>query len=133
MTPLDDSYDLALAAATLRSNGTDVQVLLRALTVQLADTLGARLRVKRASGRLRKSDSITSVAIAMGNEQYEATVADSSLACTIGRLSGGIRIRSESVDVDQWLVRLLGALRDEAAHSESARLALENIVIGGNP
>jgi len=33
--------------------------------------------------------------------------------------------------MDQWLVRLLGALQREAVHNESARVALENIVIGG--
>jgi hypothetical protein len=34
--------------------------------------------------------------------------------------------------VNDWIVKLLEALRDEAAHSDAARLALENIVIGGN-
>ena len=33
--------------------------------------------------------------------------------------------------MDDWLRRLLGALQAEAAHSQTARLALENIVIGG--
>jgi hypothetical protein len=32
--------------------------------------------------------------------------------------------------MDEWLRRLLGALRDEAATSEATRLALESIVIG---
>jgi hypothetical protein len=30
------------------------------------------------------------------------------------------------------MAKLLGALQTEAAHSQTARLALENIVIGGN-
>ena len=51
--------------------------------------------------------------------------------CTIGHSSGGIRIRSERVDIDVWLKRLLGALQAEAARSETIRLALENIMIGG--
>jgi hypothetical protein len=34
--------------------------------------------------------------------------------------------------MQEWLRRLLGALRDEAATSESTRTALEAIVIGGN-
>jgi hypothetical protein len=51
----------------------------------------------------------------------------------IGHSSGGIRIRSEAVDVDGWLARLLAALEAEAAHSQAVRLALETIVIGGNP
>lgn len=68
----------------------------------------------------------------MGQDSYEAVTDGSSLRCSVGHFSGGIRIRSETVEMEEWLVRLLGALRSEAAHSESARRALENIVIGGN-
>jgi hypothetical protein len=54
------------------------------------------------------------------------------LRCTIGHSSGGIRIRSEKVDMDTWLARLLTVLKAEADHSQAVRQALENIVIGGN-
>ena len=54
------------------------------------------------------------------------------LRCTIGHSSGGIRIRSEKVDMDTWLNRLLTVLKAEAANSQAVRQALENIVIGGN-
>ena len=132
MTQMDDSYDLALAAASLRSSSPDVHVLLKALCQALSDTLGERLRIQRGGGRLRKSDAITSVQISMTNDQFEATIDGSLLRCTVGHLSGGIRIRSESVGMDEWIFRLLGALQAEAAHNESARQALENIVLGGH-
>ncbi|HEY5267087.1 MAG TPA: hypothetical protein VIJ40_09760 [Acidimicrobiales bacterium] len=131
MDSADDSYDLTLAAASLRSNSSDVRILLKALCVELADTLGERLHVERAGGRLRKSDVIASLRIAMGNETFEANIDGELLRCSVGHFSGGIRIRSETVDIDEWIVRLLGALQAEAAHSESARQALEHIVIGG--
>lgn len=131
MAPVDDSYDLTLAAASLRSNSADVHVLLKALCAELADTLGERLHVQSAGGRLRKSNAIASVRIVMGGDTFEAAIEGPVLRCSVGHFSGGIRIRSETVDVDEWIVRLLGALQAEAAHSESARLALEHIVIGG--
>ena len=131
MTPTDDSFDLSLAAASLRSNSSDVQMLLRALSLELEDTLGAQLRVEHAGGRLRKSNLISSVRMSIGGDEFEAAIEGSHLRCVIGHVSGGIRIRTESVDMDQWLVRLLGALQREAVHNESARVALENIVIGG--
>jgi hypothetical protein len=34
--------------------------------------------------------------------------------------------------MDEWITRLLQALRAEATHSDKARMALENIVIGGH-
>jgi len=132
MTPLDDSYDLSLAAAALRSNSADVRALLKALCGELSDTLGERLRTQRAGGRRHKTDEISSVRINMANDQFEAVIDGADLRCTVGHVSGGIRIRSETVDTDQWITRLLQALKAEAAHSDAARLALENIVIGGH-
>ncbi|MDH2904630.1 MAG: hypothetical protein PXZ08_11890 [Actinomycetota bacterium] len=131
MASADDSFDLNLAAATLRSNNTDVAILLKVLSTQLAPTLGDRLRVERAGGRFHKSDAIARVLIDMGSETFDAVLEGPVLRCSIAHSSGGIRIRSETVGVDEWIVRLLGALQGEAAHSESARQALEKIVIGG--
>jgi len=128
----DDSFDLNLAAATLRSNSADVRILLKALISELSSTLGERLRVEHAGGRFRKSDAVARVLIVMGNESFEAAIEGPELHCFVAHSSGGIRIRSEAVGVDEWIVRLLGALQVEAAHSESARQALENIVIGGH-
>ncbi len=127
----DDSFDLALAAATLRSNAPDVQALVKALCAQLGDTLGDRLRIERAGGRLRRSEDVAALHITLGADAFDAVVEGASLRCSVAHTSGGIRIRSETLDADAWLVRLLGALSDEAAHSESTRRALENIVIGG--
>jgi hypothetical protein len=128
---MDESFDLELAAASLRADGSDVHILVKVLVDQLSDALGPRLKVERA-GRFRRSDEIKSLKIAMGDDQFDAEVDGSTLKCTIGRTSGGIRIRSEKVDVDTWLNRLLTVLKAEAANSQAVRLALENMVIGGN-
>jgi hypothetical protein len=87
--------------------------------------------VRRAGGRFRKSDEIRSLAINMGEDQFDAEVDGDVLRCTVGHSSGGIRIRSEKVSVDLWLARLLGALKVEADHSQAVRQALESMVIGG--
>ncbi|NNN09928.1 MAG: hypothetical protein HKL85_12175 [Acidimicrobiaceae bacterium] len=131
MGPSDDSFDLNLAVATLRSNSADVHILLKVLTSELSATLGERLQVEHARGRFHKSDAVAKVLIAMGNESFEAAIEGPELRCRVAHSSGGIRIRSETLNVDEWIVRLLGALQLEAAHSESARQALEHIVIGG--
>ncbi len=131
---MDSGFDLDLAAATLRANLSDVHIMLKVLATQLADTLGNRLSVERGGGRFKrsKSDEIRGVKITMGGDDFQADVDGSTLRCTIGHSSGGIRIRSEQVDMDAWVARLLGALQAEAAHSETARQALQNIVIGGS-
>ncbi len=128
---MDDSFDLELAAASLRADGSDVHILVKVLVDQLSDALGPRLKVERA-GRFRKSEEIKSIKIALDDDQFDAEVDGGTLKCTIGRTSGGIRIRSEKVDIDTWLNRLLTVLKAEAANSQAVRLALENMVIGGN-
>lgn len=132
MTSMDGSYDLNMAAAMLRANSADLRLLLRALCDTLSDTLGDRLRVQRGGSRFKKSGVISSVQINMASNQFEAVMEGSDLHCTVGHYSGGIRIRNEIVDVNVWIVKLLEALQSEAVNSDSARRALENLVIGGN-
>ena len=122
--------DLDLLASSLRADGGDVRVLLRALVTRLSDALGDRLAVERAGSRLRKSEEIRQVSIRLGDDQFDAAVDRGTVVCTISRSSGGIRIRSSRVGIDEWLRRLLGALRDEAATTEATRVALESLVIG---
>jgi len=127
----DSAFDLSLAVSQLSSNSTDLRIMLKLLVSQLSDVLGDRISVERG-GRFRKTDEIKAVRVALGDDTLEAVIDGGSVRCTIGHSSGGIRIRSEQVGMDVWLTRLLGSLQAAAAHSEQARQALENIVIGGS-
>ena len=126
----DEAFDFDMAAATLQANASDVHILLKLLVKQLAEVLGPRLTYERGGGRLRRSDEVRSVELALGDDVLRAEIDGPSLRCTIGHSSGGIRIRSEQVTMDVWLKRLLQMLKTEAEHSETARQALQNIVIG---
>ena len=127
----DASFDLSMAVSQLASNSTDLRIMLKLLVSQLSDALGGRITVERAGGRFRKSDEIKSVRISLGDDTLEAAVDGGTVRCTIGHSSVGIRIRSEQVGMDVWLTRLLTTLQSEAVNSDQTRLALENIVIGG--
>jgi hypothetical protein len=129
---MDDSgFDLDVLASSLQADGGDVRILLRVLVNRLADALGDRMKVERKSGKLRRSEEIRRVAITLGDDQLVAELLGDRLECTVARSSGGIRIRSSRVSTDEWLRRLLAALRDEAATSQATRQALESMVIGG--
>lgn len=131
MDPEDGSFDLELAAASLRADAADVRILAAALVDQLADALGSRMKVQRAGGRFRRSGEVRSLTVDLGDDQFSFELDGQSVRCAIGHLSGGIRIRTEKVDLDTWLRRLLAGLRDEAAGSQAVRLALEGMVTGG--
>jgi hypothetical protein len=126
-----DAFDLDLATASLLSEGQDVHLLLGVLAKQLAGALGDRLVIERKGGILRRSDEIKALQVTLAKEEFHAELHGGGVTCTIGHASGGIRIRSEQVEMNEWLRRLLANLQTEAASSQSARLALENIVIGG--
>ncbi|MGH9088329.1 MAG: hypothetical protein ACRDYZ_09490, partial [Acidimicrobiales bacterium] len=133
LVPRDDgTLDLDLLASSLHADDRDVRLLLRVLVGRLSGALGDRLEVER-TGRFRKSDEIRRVSIQLGDEQLEATVERGSLTCTIAKSSGGIRIRSTKVTIEEWIRQLLTVLRDESTTSQATRLALESIVIGEAP
>jgi hypothetical protein len=129
----DRALDIDLLASSLQADAGDVRLLLKALVTRLSGALGDRLKVERAGGRLRRSEEIRRVSVTLGDDTLDAAVVGTDLECTVSRTSGGIRIRSTKVTMDQWLHRLLGALRTEAASSSATRQALESIVIGQEP
>jgi hypothetical protein len=132
MSDTSDAFDLDMAAAAMQSNATDVTIMLKVLAGQLAEVLGPRVVVDRAGGLLRKSNEVKALEVTLGDDVLRAQVDRGTVRCSVAHSSGGIRIRSETVDLDNWLRRLLSALQEEAAHSEGARQALEKIVIGGS-
>lgn len=127
----EDRLDLDLATTALLAKGEDIPMLLKMLADQLAVSLSDRLTVQREGGLFKKSDAIKSISVSMGADEYRAEMAKGRVTCTVGHTSGGIRIRSEQLGVDDWIRRLLEDLRAEASHSQRARQALENIVYGG--
>lgn len=127
----DESYDLELAATTLLGDNGDVRTLLKVLASDLSSALGERLQVERKGGLLRRSEEIKSVRVNLSEEDFAAEVHDGGVTCTVGHSSGGIRIRTEKLEMGQWLQRLLARLQEEASRSQEARLALEKLVIGG--
>lgn len=125
-----EPFDLELATAALLSDTHDVQFLLQMLARQLTGSLGDRVKVERDGGLFRRrNESVRSLRVAIGDDEYLAT----EKGCAIGHDSGGIRIRTENVAMEAWLSRLLGALQEEAGHNQSARLALENLLLRGGP
>jgi hypothetical protein len=126
--------DMQMAAAALLANNKDVKMMLRVLGKNLQDAFGDRVEIARPSGGLfhRQSDDIKRITVHLDQDDYEAALDGPSVRCTVGRSSGGIRIRNEQLPVEQWLGRLLSALQQEAVNNQSAQAALQNVIIGGN-
>lgn len=126
----DESLDLDLLASSLEADAGDVRILLRVLVERLSGGLGERLKIERDGGRLRKSKDIRSLTVVLGDDELSASIRDGRLECSLAHRSGGIRIRSDKVELIEWLRHLLQSLNAEAVHSQASREALESIVIG---
>ncbi|MDA8301789.1 MAG: hypothetical protein M0005_09650 [Actinomycetota bacterium] len=133
LTEPGGGMDLEMAAAAVLADNKDVRLLLRVLGNSLKEALGDRVQVAHATGSLlhRRSEDVTRITVHLDEDDYEAQLEGGSVRCTVGRSSGGIRIRSEQLPVEQWLTRLLGSLQREAVDNQSARAALQNVIIGG--
>ncbi|HLH99290.1 MAG TPA: hypothetical protein VKV06_00785 [Acidimicrobiales bacterium] len=127
-----DQPDMQIAVAAVLANNKDVRMLLRVLGTTLQGSLGERVQIKKASGGLlrHKPEEVKAILVRLGDDDYEADIDGQSVRCRIGRSSGGIRIRNESVTVEEWLHRLLAALQVEAMGNQSAQQALQNIIVG---
>lgn len=130
MTQESDAFSLDLALSSLHADGSDIQLMFRLLLERLGGVLGGRLRVDR-SGRFRKDGAIRRVEIELQDAHLIAELSEGLPRFLIAKVSGGIRIRTETTDVAGWISTLLAALQEEAAHSMTTRQALESIVIGG--
>jgi len=129
-----DQADMQMAAAALLANNKDVKMMLRVLGKNLQDAFGDRVEITRPSGGLfhKQSDEVKGITVHLDPDDYEAAIDGPSVRCSVGRSSGGIRIRNEQLPVEQWLSRLLSALQQEAVNNQSAQAALQNVIIGGN-
>jgi hypothetical protein len=130
---LPGQADMQMAAAALLANNKDVKMMLRVLGKSLQDALGDRVEVAHATGGLlhRQTDEVKSITVHLDQDDYQAAVDGPAVRCTVGRSSGGIRIRNEQLPVEQWLTRLLSALQTEAVSNQNAQAALQKVIVGG--
>jgi hypothetical protein len=125
--------DMQMAVAALLANNKDVKMMLRVLGRNLQDTLGDRVEVVHATAGLlhRPTEEVKTITVHLDQDDYQASMDGPTVRCSVGRSSGGIRIRNEQLPVELWLNRLLSALQQEAAVNQSAQAALQNVIIGG--
>ncbi len=128
-----DPLDLELATTAILADNHDVKGLLEMLARQLSATLGSKVTVEREGGILRKSKEIRALRVAFGAKTFVAEIARGSLVTAIALESGGIRIRTDKVEMGDWLAGLLAELQVAASSNQASRMALEQIVNGGRP
>jgi hypothetical protein len=127
----DADLDLDLLAASLRADASDLHAFTEALAVKLTDALPGGVRIEQGRSKMFGPKQVRRIAVDAGDERLELRVTDrGALQTTCARLSGGIVLKTEPVDTDEWLRRLSAALADQATRSQTTRQALERLLNG---
>jgi hypothetical protein len=129
--PADETFDLS--AAGLRADGTDLRISVEVLAAKLESSLPGRTRVERRGGGLlgRGEKHVRQIQVDLGSDsgtRYQLTIVGDRVEGFRERKSGGIAIKREPLDPDQWVTALTAELQFEAERSAEARAALEGLV-----
>jgi hypothetical protein len=129
MATNDASVDLDLIAATLRAETSDLDAFVSALAVKLELIVPSGVRVERVRRGLMGPKAVRRITVDAGEEQLELLVEDGRLDTRCSRLSGGIVLKREQLDVEPWLDALGRVLAAEAGRNQRTRQALERLLL----
>jgi hypothetical protein len=125
----DAQLDLDLIAASLRADSSDLSAFVESLADKLEQVMPGRVRIDRRRTGLTGPKRVRRIALDAGNERLELEVDKGVIATRRARLSGGIVLKNEALETEEWLAALGGALAAEAEHSATTRQALERLLL----
>ena len=122
--------DLDLLAASLRADTSDLGTFVEVLAVKLEEAVPAATTVQRRRDGMFGPKRVSQVSVDAGDQRLELRFQGGRIETRCARLSGGIVLKSETVQTDEWLAALSQALADEARSSQTTRQALERLLNG---
>jgi hypothetical protein len=125
-----EALDIDLLAASLRADAGDTGAFAETLAAKLEEALPSRTKVKRARRGMFGPKVVRAIAVDYGGERLELTRSEAYEVQTWrSRVSGGIVLKSEPIETDEWLQALGQALATEAQRSAQTRQALERLLM----
>jgi hypothetical protein len=121
--------DLDLVAAALRADLTDISAFVEGLATRLELALPGLAEVKRAKSGFRGPKLVSDIVVQAGDERLQLHRDGGQVQTSRCRVSGGITIKTEALEIDAWLAALSAAVAQQAQRSERTRLALQQIVL----
>ncbi len=126
----DTGLDLDLITASLRSDVGDLGTFVEVLAVKLEEAVPGGVTVERRRNGMFGPKLVRRIAVDAGDQRLDLRTDGGSLQTLCSRLSGGIVLKSEEVDTDEWLRALSQALAVQARRSKTTRQALERLLNG---
>jgi hypothetical protein len=122
--------DLDLAAAGLRADHADLAVSVEVIASKLEETLPGIASVERhrVGGFRSKRREVRSIALNLGDEQFELLREDQRIRCTRHKVVRGITLSRQEVSMTEWVNEIVAGVARSAAISEQDRIALEGLL-----
>jgi hypothetical protein len=121
--------DFDLDAAGLRLDGGDLAVSVEVLASKLEAALPSAVKVqRRRKSALSKDLRVKEIEVRLGASCFSLCVQDGAVEAWRGREVGGIRVKRESLDPQEWVIALAQELHSQAQRSAEARSALASLL-----
>jgi hypothetical protein len=117
-----------LLAASLRADSADLEVFVEALATKLAGSFPGQVRVERARSLFRGRRPVRRLELPLGDDRYELEHEGGRVTCVRRSVVRGIALRSERLELGEWLDGLARSLVAEAESSEQGRAALAQLL-----
>ena len=122
----EGSFDMV--AAGLRADATDLTAFVEALAVKLEGALPGRVTIARQGGLFSRSKGVREISVDMGDSRYSLVSNGGRIETTRRNEVRGIAIKSEPLELDEWIAALSRELEAAARESADGRQALERLL-----
>jgi hypothetical protein len=123
----DQDLDIELVTASLRADASDLGTFVEALAVKLEEAIPNGVRVERKGG-LFGAKKVRQIMVDAGDTRLRLDRDGANVQTSRARLSGGIVLKTERIDTDEWLNLLGSMLAEQARRSSVTRAALDRML-----
>jgi hypothetical protein len=113
-----------MLAASLRADASELGTFLNVLGRKLLDALPSQVTCVREKKRFRETDRIRRIEVNLEDLRFELEEASGRLVAMISHVVRGMRLKSDEVDLDEWIESLSRKLAEAAARSAKSRDAI---------
>ena len=121
--------DLDLVSAALRADLSDIAAFVEGLATRLEAALPGFVEIKRIRNGFRGPKLVAEIVVTAGDQRLVLKREGGRVSATRSRFSGGIAIKTDTLELDAWLKLLAEAVAVQARSSERTRQALQRLVL----
>jgi hypothetical protein len=128
-TPDRSPVDVDLLAASLRADASDLAEFAELLARKLEAALPRYTRIERRRAGVLGPKRVRRITVTLPRERLELLTLEGVVETHCAKVSGGIVLKHEPLELNEWVGRLSSALAEEAGRSQEARRALGDLLI----